>query len=160
MSPVRKLPALLLLLLVAFAVPRIAQAQTENRTGQEFSPKYDAAHEMTVTGVIQEVTAEREAGPSAGMRATIAGSQGPVEAHFGPYVDKASQDLLRAGTTVQVTGAMSSFRGKQVLLARQLVFSGRTLTLRSPQGFLLRPKATHEAPSKSARADATKGGSL
>jgi len=158
MSPTRTSPAtLLLLLLAAFAIPPSAHSQAVSK-GNEFSTAYDRAHETTLTGVIQAISIGREAGSPAGMRLSIIGSQGAIETHLGPYLNKETQAALQAGTAVQVTGAMGNSQGKQVLLARQIVFSGRVLDVRNDKGFLIRPQASHERPAQSRKPGAEENG--
>jgi hypothetical protein len=132
------------------------------QAGRGFAAPYDAAHEITLTGNVQEVVTKHVAGSPAGMHLLIDGPQGTVDAHLGPYLAKDTQEALHTGTPVQIVGAMESLHGRQILLARQLVFGGRIVTIRSPHGFLVRAHATRRVVSsdseKSDRA-ASNGGS-
>jgi len=96
------------------------------------------------------------------MHLLIAGSQGVVDAHLGPYLDSDTRTALREGTLVQIVGAMETSRGKNVLLARELVFRGRTVTIRNAQGFLIRAQAGRTRSPKTDKTAETesKGGSL
>jgi len=111
---------------------------------------YDKAHEITVNGVVQEVVVKREAGSPFGLHLLLTGSKGVIDAHLGQFMTKETQESLQAGTPVQIVGAMETIHGKNYLLARQVIFSGRLITVRSENGFLLRPVSPN---SRAALAD-------
>jgi hypothetical protein len=111
---------------------------------------YDKAHEITINGVVQEAVVKREAGSPFGLHLLLTGSKGVVDAHLGQFMTKETQESLQAGTPVQIVGAMETIHGKNYLLARQVIFSGRQITVRSENGFLLRPIS---ANSRAALAD-------
>ncbi|MFZ0306900.1 MAG: hypothetical protein WAL89_01910 [Candidatus Sulfotelmatobacter sp.] len=136
------------LLLAILAVPLGAQPAPETRTGHGFGPVYDAAHETTLNGTIQEVVTKRTAGSPVGMHLLVAGPEGVVDAHVGPYLTKDTQEALHAGLPVQIVGAVEQLHGKSVLLARQLIFGGRTVTVRNENGFLMRAQGAHPARAK------------
>ena len=143
------------LLLAILALPLAAQVVPESRSSKGAATAYDAAHEITITGTIQESIAKATPGSPAGTHLLIAGPQGIVDAHLGHYLTQDTQDALRPGTPVQVVGAIETLHGKQVLLARQLIFAGRTVTVRTSNGFLVRARATRGDSSQSgATADA------
>jgi hypothetical protein len=126
------------LLLAILAVPLGAQLAPETRATRAVGPVYDAAHEITLNGTIQEVVTKRVAGSPVGMHLLVAGPEGVVDAHVGPYLTKDTQDALHAGLPVQIVGAVEQLHGKSILLARQLIFGGRTVTVRNENGFLVR----------------------
>ena len=99
---------------------------------------YDKAHEITLNGTVQEVVSKRIAGSPIGMHLLVTGPQGLVDAHLGPYLTKDTQEALHTGEPVQIVGAMEKLHGTSYLLARQLIFGGRLVTVRSERGFLLR----------------------
>jgi DNA/RNA endonuclease YhcR with UshA esterase domain len=109
--------------------------------------RYDAAHEITVTGDVQEVSTNQVVGHLAGLHVLVAGPQGTVDAHLGPYLSKDTEEALQAGTRIQVVGAMETLGGEQVLLVRQLIFGGRMITVRSPHGFLVQEHVGHRSSS-------------
>lgn len=150
------------LLVAILGIPLGAQVAPQPPAGRVVAPAYDAAHETTLTGTIQGVVAKHEKGSAPGMHLMIAGSQGVVDAHLGPYLDSDTRTALREGTLVQIVGAMETSRGKNVLLARQLVFSGRTVNIRNAQGFLIRAQAGRALSPKTDKTAETesKGGSL
>jgi hypothetical protein len=108
---------------------------------------YDKAHEITINGNIQEVLVKHVAGSPFGMHVLVADAKGTVDAHLGQYLPKDTQDSLHSGTPVQIVGAMETIHGKNCLLARQLIFSGRMITVRSQNGFLLHPLSPNNSHS-------------
>jgi len=84
-----------------------------------------------------------------------------VDAHLGPYMTKETQEALRAGTPVEIVGAMETVHGKQYLLARQVMVGGRVVNVRTANGFLLRvqtPNARHRASHLRTTATESNGG--
>lgn len=136
------------LLFAILAVPLGAQTAPESRAGRGFGPAYDAAHETILHGTIREVVTKHETGSPAGMHLLVAGPQGVVDTHVGPYLSKETREALRAGAPVQIVGAAVSLNGKEYFLARQLTVGTRTVTVRSPHGFLVREHAPRVARSK------------
>jgi hypothetical protein len=137
------------LLFATLAIPLGAQVAPESHAGRGFGTGYDVAHESTITGTIQEVVSKRTVGSPLGTHLLIAGPRGTVDAHVGPYLTKDLQEALHFGTPVQVVGAMETLHGKQILLARQLIFGGRLVTIRSPHGFLVGAHVRRATSSKS-----------
>jgi hypothetical protein len=125
------------LLLAIPAVPLGAQEAAESHLGRGFGPAYDAAHEITFSGTIQDVVSQHVAGSPAGIHLLVAGPQGVVDAHVGPFLSKETKESLQAGMPVRIVGAMSLQEGKNYLLARELTVGGSTVTVRSERGVLL-----------------------
>lgn len=162
-NPVPILAALLISLSFAtFGFSLDISAPPDSQAGRGFAAAYDVAHEITLTGNVEEVFTKHIAGTPAGMHLWIAGPQGRVDAHLGPYLSKHTRDALHAGTPVQIVGAMETLHGRHILLARQLIFGGRIVTIRSPHGLLVRTHVPRTASSKSGKPARTesKGGSL
>lgn len=136
------LPAVLMACLV---IPAAAQSAAEVHPARGFMRPYDAAHELTVTGTVQEVVTKHAVGSPAGMHLIVSGPEGMVDAHVGPFLSKDVLEALRAGLPIQIVGAMETLHGKQFLLARQLIFGGRMVTVRSQNGFLVRGMRTPKA---------------
>lgn len=143
------------LLFATFAFSLDSQVQPGSRAEVSFARAYDAAHEIKISGNVEDVVTRHVAGSPVGLHLLIAAPQGTVDAHLGPYLDKDTQEALHAGTPVQIVGAMQTFHGKQVLLARQLIFGGRLITVRSTHGFLVRGQGHHVVSSSTE----SKGGS-
>jgi hypothetical protein len=115
-------------------------------------PGYDKMHEITLAGTIEEVVFHAAAGSPAGMHLLVAGSQGTADVHLGPYMTKETQEALHSGTPVQIVGAMETIRGKSYLLARLLTFDGRTITVRSKNGFLVMGQPSRMVSSNAEKA--------
>ena len=121
---------------------------------------YDKAHEITLNGTIQEVVPQAPIGSPAGVHLMVAGPDGTVDAHLGPYMTSDTMQALQAGIPVQVVGVMQKVGGQQYLLARQVIFSGRQVTVRSANGFLLevqRPRTSRGAFQKATAAESNGG---
>lgn len=141
-KPIRTIAGLLIGLLFAIsAIPLGAQPVPETR-GRGFGVTYDAAHEITFNGSIQTVVTKHVLGSPAGIHLLVAGPQGVVDAHVGPFLPKATRDALHAGMPVRIVGAMASERGRTYLLARVLTVSNQTVRVRSEHGALVRVHAT------------------
>jgi hypothetical protein len=128
-------------LLVIAAVPLGAQSAPESRLGHGFGPGYDAAHEITLSGTIQEVITKHVLGSPAGILLLVSGPQGVVDVHVGPFLSEEIKESLQVGMPVRIVGAMSSLQGKNYLLARELTVGGSTVVVRSQHGLLVRVHA-------------------
>ena len=149
-KPTRTIAGLLTGLLFAIlAIPLAATTAPESR-GRGFGPAYDAAHETTLNGTIQEVVTKHVIGSPAGMHLLVAGPQGVVDTHVGSFLSKATKESLQVGTSVQIIGATLKLRGKEYFLARQLTVDGRTVTVRSKHGLLVREHTPRAKRSPSA----------
>ena len=154
--PVPILAGLLTCLLSAAFAFSVDTATPAAQPAHGFAAPYDAAHEITLTGNVEEVVTKHVAGSPVGMHLLIDGPHGTVDAHLGPYLTKETQEALHTGTPVQIIGAMQTLHGKEILLARQLIFGGRIVTIRSPHGFLVRAHATRRVvSSESEKSDRT-----
>jgi hypothetical protein len=140
------------LLLILCATQLGAQSRNNPPAQHPVLAAYDLAHELTVNGTVQKVVTAHVAGSPVGLHLLLAAPQGTVDAHLGPYLSKDVRDGLHAGQLVQIVGAMTTLKGKNVLLARQLIFGGRMVTVRSKHGFLLRGAIQSHASSKTKRA--------
>src|ERR1700690_3753843 len=125
------------LLFATMAVSLDAHAASVSRTGHGFGPVYDAAHETTFEGTIQEVVLKHTPGSPGGMHLMVAGPQGLVDAHIGPFMSKETKEVLQAGVPVRVVGANTTVRGRTYFMARQLTVDGKTITVRNARGFLV-----------------------
>ena len=138
---------LLGLLFATMAVPLGAQPASVSRPGRGFGPVYDAAHEITITGTVHEVVTKHTLGSPVGMHLLVSQAEGMIDAHVGAFLAKDVQEALHTGLPIQIVGAMEQLHGRQYLLARQLIFGGRTVTVRSRTGFLLRAANSRHATS-------------
>ncbi len=136
------------LLFAIFTPPLSAQSAPETRATRQPVLGYDKAHEITLNGTIQEVVSKRIGGSPIGLHLLVASSKGMVDAHLGPFIGKDTQEALHAGTPVQIIGAIETLHGKDYLLAREVIFGGRQVTVRSENGFLVRVHNGRSARSK------------
>jgi len=145
------------LLFAILAVPLVAQPASEARVAQGFGVTYDRAHEITLNGDVQQVVTRHVVGAPVGMHLLVAGPEGLVDAHIGPFLSKEMKEALHTGTPVQIVGAMATLNGKNYLLARELTVGGTTITVRSEHGFLRRSQLTprqHSATEKTSNGGA------
>jgi len=135
-------------LLAILVIPLSAQPVRASHPGRGFGLGYDAAHEVRLNGTVQEVITKHVVGSPAGVHLLVVGPQGTVDAHVGPFLAEDVRESLQAGLPVQVVGAMETLHGRQYLLARQIIFGGRLVTVRSANGFLLPMPANPKASSR------------
>lgn len=145
------------LLFAILAVPLGAQPASEARVGHGFGVPYDAAHEITLTGNVQAVVTRHIPGRPAGMHLMVAGPQGVVDAHVGPYLSREVKEALHTGTPVQLVGAMASLRGKTYLMVRELNVGGTKIIVRSAHGFLVRSQGTNPKTKETAKFESNGG---
>jgi hypothetical protein len=137
------------LLFATMAAPLGAQPASESRLGRGFGPVYDAARETTINGTIQKVVTKHTVGSPAGMHLLVTGPQGLVNAHVGSFLNKQTTASLQAGMPVRIVGANVSLHGKNYFLARELTVGGRTVTVRSERGILIRAHSARVARTRS-----------
>ncbi|MFZ0762201.1 MAG: hypothetical protein WAM69_19805 [Candidatus Sulfotelmatobacter sp.] len=137
---------LTVLLFATLPIQSGAQPAPDSRSQRPLGFGYDKAHEITFNGTIQEVVSNVSGAP-VGLHLLVTGPHGAVDAHLGPYLTKDSQAGLHPGELVQIVGAMEKLHGKDYLLARQLIFGGRTVTVRSENGFLVGARSLRTARS-------------
>ena len=121
------------------AVPVGAHVASETHPAHGFGPVYDAAHETTLEGTIQQVVTKHTVGSPASMHLMVAGPQGLVDAHVGPFLGKEMKTAVTAGMPVRIVGATTVLHGKSYFLARLVTIGDRTVTVRSPRGILMPP---------------------
>lgn len=143
-------------LMACLAAP--VTAATESQPARGVVGQYDAAHEMTINGTVQQVITKRTVGSPAGMHLKISGTNGVVDAHVGPFLTKSMLQAVHTGLPLQVVGSMVTIRGKQVLLVRQMIYGGQTVIVRNSQGLLHRPAETPSSLAKKNARFGFKGG--
>jgi len=149
-KPIPLIAGLLASLLFAIAVvPLGAETAPKTRVGKGFGVPYNAAHEITLNGNVEQVISKRTVGSPLGMRLLVSGPKGLVVAHVGPFLTKAEKNALHTGTPVRIVGSMAVVHGKSYLLARELSVGGTTVKLRNAHGTLLR---FHTVPAWTTRA--------
>jgi hypothetical protein len=145
------------LLFVIATIPLNAQPAHPGAQ-QSLALGYDKAHEITLTGTIEEVNEKPATGSPVGLHLMVAGSQGNVDAHLGPYMTEETREALHTGTLVQIVGAMEKLHGKEYLLARQVIFGGRLVQVRSENGLLVRAHTAKSHRGKQSSGFAVYGG--
>jgi hypothetical protein len=146
------------ILLAFLTLPVSAQPVGESQVARGPIATYNAAHEVTISGTVQQVVTKHAVGSPAGMHLLVSGAQGLVDAHVGPHLTKSMKEALHMGLPLEIVGAMTTVRGKQFLLARQLVYGGQTVTVRNSRGFLLTPARSSLSPSPEKGGRPTLGG--
>jgi hypothetical protein len=140
--------ALIALVLIGFSLAQTSAPSSSSG----FGPAYDPAHEVTITGAVDQVVTQPAVGSPAGMHLLVASSQGVVDAHVGPFLSEQTKSVLQKGARVEMLGAMLSLHGKDYLLVRQLTAGGRTVVLRSPRGLLVHERVPgEERPARARR---------
>jgi hypothetical protein len=134
-------------LLLVTSLPLVAQPAAQNDALRQ-GAVYDKAHEVAIHGTVNRIVTQHVAGSPAGLHVLVNGDRGLVDAHLGPFMTKQTEQALRSGTPVQIVGAMQTVHGKQYLLAREVNFASRTVTVRNESGALLRVQATQTAIAK------------
>ena len=120
------------LLLSSCLFANITSAQLPARSG----PLYRADREITISGRVVAVVTRPSSRSLPGEHLTLQTPKGKVDVQLGPARARiAEEHMLREGDQVEVTGAMISRRGQNVLLARQLKRGTQVLTLRNRRGF-------------------------
>lgn len=162
-QPARLIAGLLTGLLFAIIPFQPIAHAADSRAQRPSRFSYDKAHEITMNGTVQEVVTKRTAGSPVGMHLLVTGPEGLVDAHVGPYLTKEVQEALHMGLPLQIVGAKVEVHGKQYLLARQLIFGGRTVAVRNENGFLVHvrgPRMSRSKPVNSNAKTTQKGESL
>ncbi len=145
------------LLFAILAVPLGAATAPVSRARHGIGPAYyNAAHETTLIGTIKEVVSKRVIGSPVGIHLMVAGPQGVVDTHVGPFLSKRTVETLKAGAPVRIVGATVSRHGKELFLARLLTVGGRTVTVRTPHGIIVREHPSRVRHSKPERKTARK----
>jgi hypothetical protein len=126
------------LFLAILAYPLAAQTAEKPVNSEPWTQAYDASHEISIEGTVQEVVAHRIPGSPVGLHVIVNAPQGPLDVHLGPYMSKAIAESLQFGTSIGIVGSMMQVNGRDYLLARQINLNGQTVTLRAESGVLLR----------------------
>jgi hypothetical protein len=139
--------AVMLLLAAAALATNVAEPRS---AGQGLGFPYDQSREITLTGTLQQLVTHPAKGTPMGLHLLVSTDGNVVDAHVGPYLSKANQEALRVGQPIQIVGVNENVHGKNVLLARQLVYGGRQVNVRNERGLLLlgTPAVRHHGPSK------------
>jgi hypothetical protein len=116
-------------------------------TGRGLGFAYDRTHEITIVGTVQQLATASGRGEPAGLHLLVSSSGKVVDAHVGPYLSRENQRALGSGQLVQITGVREAVQGKSILVARQIIFNGRVVTIRNERGFLVRNLTSRRKPA-------------
>jgi hypothetical protein len=130
--------ALLLALLVAVALPAVA-APGSKGTHHPSQFAYDKAHEITFNGTISQVVSHPAKGTlPLGTHMMVSSGGTMRDVHLGSFLSReVTKGVLRPDQPVQIVGMNMNLRGKNVVLARQVITGGRVITVRNENGFLV-----------------------
>ncbi len=124
----------------AIALPAFAQTPGGSAAAQPAPRGYDITKEVILRGTISQVVQRPAAGLPLGLHLMVATGQGTVDVHLGPYLGRiASEKGLVAGAAIQMYGVSTHFAAGDVFLARIVVVGNQTITVRSENGFPVRP---------------------
>lgn len=124
-------------MLFALGAEAATQPQSSSADGSS-GWAYTQPKEITVAGTVERLVTHPVSGGPPGFHLFVTTSGTSVDAHLGPFLSKQNQQALVSGQPVQIVGINCSIRGKDVLLARQLIFGGRLVTVRNERGALVR----------------------
>jgi DNA/RNA endonuclease YhcR with UshA esterase domain len=143
------------------AVATIAAALAQNSSPQaapaSIVQSYDATNEIVVKGTVEKVVDAAQAPENiSGAHLFVITEQGTIDVHLGPSPSWKAQNLtLTPGEAVELTGVMTNFEGKSVLLARTLKTDNRIAILRNEHGIPTRVSGARSVNAAPLRA---KGG--
>jgi hypothetical protein len=148
-KPMRVFTWLVAAMLLAMAAAS-ATPPPSSSSGEGSALAFDKTKEITVVGTVERLVTHPASGGPAGFHLFVSTSGKTVDAHLGPFLSKQNQEALAVGQSVQIIGVGTNFHGKDVLLARQLIFAGRLVTVRNERGFFVR-----EHPARRTTRDST-----
>lgn len=97
---------------------------------------YDAKSEVTVSGIVQTVSQATSKQSFMGTHLLLDTDGLTTDVQLGSqHLLKSAGITFAAGDSVKVTGAMTSFHGRSVLLARTITRGDQTLVVRNAAGF-------------------------
>lgn len=126
-------------ILFAASLVLLFAASASNAEEKKPVPKFDAANQTTIKGVIDQVSDyDCPISGTMGSHLSVTSSDGTVEVHLAASKFlKEYAIVLSKGDTVQVTGTKTVFDGKPALLARQVTVADRTYSFRDDKGIPL-----------------------
>jgi DNA/RNA endonuclease YhcR with UshA esterase domain len=105
-------------------------------TPQRHPPRYNAAAEVTLRGVVEDVkNFYCPVSGDEGTHLTLATDKGNVEVHVAParFLSGQKWQFFR-GDEIEVVGSPIIFHGHEALIARSIVRGTETVALRQPDG--------------------------
>jgi len=147
--PFSVIPALLLALLISAEQSSKAQTSVSNwKAGGTMS--YDVSDEVRLEGTVATVLTTPSPGMLAGSHLLLTTLSGSVDVSLGTCGLRGKGALsLTEGQQIEVTGVMKTFRGAQVLLARNVRAGGTVYAIRNKHGIPITPYARQRASQTS-----------
>jgi|SRR5579859_4222435 len=133
---VRLMLGVLLVALPAAGVHLVSQNKAAANPAPESIPKYDAAQEKTIQGVVEAVTEHPCPILGAlGTHLTVKSGTEQIEVHLAPAAFLKNYGMaIHNGAQVSITGVQTQFAGKPALLARVVVAGRETFVFRAEKG--------------------------
>jgi hypothetical protein len=115
--------------IVLLASDAVAQGRGGRRQGPAH---YNAAAEMTVKGIVEDV----KPGPGRGTHVVLKTSDATLELALGPtwYQTEKKYELAK-GDQIDAIGVKSQVSGRDVLIVREIKKGSETMTFRDAKGF-------------------------
>jgi hypothetical protein len=140
-----------LALLSLISLLPLAQAQTAAETRTAGPLTYDVAKEVTLSGTVSSVLTKPAAGMIMGSHLLLATPSGTVDASLARFGFQGKGALsVAGGQQIEITGVMTTFKNKQVFLARTVKAGGHVYVIRNEHGFPASPQARQRASRKTA----------
>ncbi|HWF39703.1 MAG TPA: hypothetical protein VG322_14360 [Candidatus Acidoferrales bacterium] len=128
--------AILFFSLAPSAYPQLQQAAQQHAPALRMG-RYDKSAEVVASGTIASIQSSKSATLPRGAYIALRSGALTLNVHMGLFSPPSIP--FPVGEQVQVTGSLISMNGTQLLLARQVQSASHTLTVRSSNGFVLRP---------------------
>jgi hypothetical protein len=138
--------ALCMVLLCAAASISAASQETKRFQAATLSTEWKTSDEVTLAGTIQQVFTKKPSGAPGGVNLLMSGSQNGMIVNLGSGLDQQTQKSLASGTSIEVIGLVHRAQGEEYLLARQITLAGRTLQVRSANGFPIHTSSQTASP--------------
>ena len=95
---------------------------------------WNSASEISLTGIIHEVTTAHTFGTPAGVNLLLDGAQSFQYANLGAQLNSSLKNELAPGQSVALKGIVSNFSGQNILLVREITINQQTTQIRSKHG--------------------------
>lgn len=119
---------------VLLSLPPAALAQRPEIGRKAGMPRYNTATEAKLQGAVEKVLQEPHHRMT-GLHLTVRTSQGVKEVWLGPSQFVSGKGFSFApGDQIEITGSPLAVDGTEVIIAREIIKGGKTLTLRDAQG--------------------------
>ena len=97
---------------------------------------YDSSTEITARGLVEEVQNSAYPGQWGGTHVSLKTDKGTFDVRLGPTPFLSQNNFnVAKGDTLSVAGSKLNIQGTDILIAREVIKDGKTLTLRNAQGF-------------------------